>query len=226
MRRHLAIAGVLLVILIAGCGTMVEGLSQGTTEYDFRESRWGDHINKVKFSESGRTIMKQTDRLLVYREKIGDANVKLVYTFDAKQRLRAAGYLTDQPISNARPIMERALALHGEPTGGGAVVGDGMEWRTGRSLIYADMHARVKLMSEFKVGGGPLSYLLSRSKEKTVAYWDGVWGYMDLKFIDELALETYPIYSLTHYEQRLMGVLQARAVSYYKGQAYPEDDRR
>ena len=58
----------------------------------------------------------------------------------------------------------------------------------------------------------------AQAEEAKVLYWDGVWGYMDLAFLNEL----HSVQQLNHYEKLLLGVMRARVTFILKGKQLNE----
>ena len=140
-----------------------------SSEYDFRQSRWGDSREKVMLSERGFTLTDSgMGRTLHYRstlksilmpnepeitpQKFVDAlkyksalesiPVGLVYYFDInKNRLHEATYSIELTADDVKFLTEYALELHGEPTL--LSVSDGsMTWLTNRSWIQLYVYDR------------------------------------------------------------------------------------
>ena len=222
MKQFLNMIGFSIILGMAGC--TLASLSQnnmtgGGHSYDFRKSRWGDRIEKVEFSERGLTVLKRTEHLLVYRERIADVPVHIIYSFNKSKRLRAAGYIVDKPVMNARGIAKLAFKLHGDPTFG---TSSGMEWKTKTSLIYCNIYPSVIQLPKHIFNGGALSFLFNKDPRTNVVSWNGVWGYVDLEFIEELKSKSFPIDHLFSYEKILLGTLRHRILFRFEGKSYPE----
>lgn len=175
----------------------------GNEYYDFRKSRWGDLKEKVMFSERG-LVMQDMGHVLIYKSHLLDIPVKIIYSFDDKKRLRSAGYIVDKPVGGVSHLKDYALKLHGEPTNQSSSQGIG--WVTSDSMIYLQLNERVKVLSPNISAGGPLSHLADQNEGAKTLYWDGVWGYLDLAFLDNL----YSVRQLNYYEKLLLGVMRAR----------------
>ena len=199
-----------LCCLIGCSGVLYETNSK---EYDFRKSNWGDLKAKVKFNEQG-IHPQDLGNVLVYKSSLSNIPVKIVYIFDSKNRLRSAGYISDKPIGGVEYLKDYALEIHGEPTNHSN--SEGMGWATDRSMIYLQMNERVVALTRYLSGDGPLSHLINT--QPTVLYWDGVWGYMDITFLDELNNAS----QLTHYEKLLFGVIRSRKEFIWGNKRIPE----
>ena len=196
---------------LIGCSGILS--EPNTKQYDFRKSNWGDLKAKVKFNEQG-IHPQDLGNVLVYKSTLSSIPVKIVYVFDRKNRLRSAGYISDKPISGVKYLRDYALEIHGEPTNRSSV--EGMGWTTNRSMIYLQLSERVIPLPRFLPGDGPLSHLMD--DKPTVLYWDGVWGYMDITFLDELNNAN----QLTHYEKLLFGVIRSRKEFIWGNKRIPE----
>ena len=202
-------------IMMVGCsiGSVLSQNSDGGGEtYDFRQSRWGDLKEKVMFSERG---IKPQDmgHVLIYKSKLQDVPVKIIYTFDDKKRLRSAGYIVEKPVRLAKPLLEHAIDTLGEDNA--KLSSGGLDWMTYRSLIHMQMNARVILKSPMKAGHGPLRHLIQHT-DTSILYWTGVWGFMDLMFYKELVEKSDAHRSrgdrpLNYYEKLLFSVMRERA---------------
>lgn len=222
MIKHV-IALVLTIAMLAtvGCsvGTVLEQNGDSTeNRYDFRQSRWGDLINQVEWTESGKRVERRTERLLVYQARLWDIPVKIVYCFDDRKRLRAAGYMVDNPVHNVDHVAKYAVELHGMPD----EISNGLLWRTNRSLVYWEsVVAKTVLHSYMKGGGGLASIVGARQSKPVPTQWVGVWGYMDLDYIEKLMGDKFPFDTLSYYEERLFGALTPRANMVYRGETLP-----
>ena len=101
------------VCLSLGCANLVETLS-ASGAYHFRRARWGYTQEMVLASEQGKRLYLKKGNTLVYNHRIGDTPLKIVYTFK-DNRLRAAGYLTDQPVKRGDKII-RSNSRHQQDT--------------------------------------------------------------------------------------------------------------
>ena len=151
---------------------------------------------------------------LVYNHRIGDTPLKIVYTFK-DNRLRAAGYLTDQPVIGADKIIEQSVQELGEPT---KVLNDGMIWLDDETLVYSNAYASrvVDRGSEYTFSGGILSRVLeSRETPGIEKRWDGVCAYIDQDFYREMHEVNVPLDEMSFYEKLLFGVLKRRSIYTY-----------
>ena len=89
-------------------------LSDGNSDYHFRKVRWGFSRERVELVEKGNRVYRRTDNAIVYNIRINDVYCKLVYTFK-NNKLRTAGYVTDEPVQNAENLIREAVKKHGMP---------------------------------------------------------------------------------------------------------------
>lgn len=158
--------------------------------------------------------------MLVYKANIWNIPLKIIYTFDKNKRLRAAGYIVDKPVHNVDHIARYAIKLHNMPK----QLTNGWLWKTNTSLIYWEAIVADYVLREYSKGGGALAPLIGNRKSGPIpTYWVGVWGYMDLNFLEELTSKKYPMDTLTWYEKRLLGALTPRAGVRYKGNTLPSN---
>ena len=204
------------VCLSLGCANLVETLS-ASGAYHFRRARWGYTQEMVLASEQGKRLHLKKGNTLVYNHRIGDTPLKIVYTFK-DNRLRAAGYLTDQPVIGADKIIEQSVQELGEPT---KVLNDGMIWLDDETLVYSNAYvSRVsRRSSEYKFSGGVLEDVLEpRETPGTQKRWDGVWAYIDQDFYREMHEVNVPLDQMSFYEKLLFGVIKRRSIyTYYSG---------
>ena len=206
---------VLLVpmLLSLGCAGLVETLS-ASGSYHFRRARWGYTQEMVLASEQGKRLHLKKGNTLVYNHRISDIPLKIVYTFK-DNRLRAAGYITDQPVKRSDKIIEQSVAELGEPT---QILNDGMVWLDDETLVYSNAYASrvVDRGSEYTFSGGILSRVLEpRETPGIEKRWDGVWAYIDQDFYKEMHEVNVPLDEMSFYEKLLFGVLKRRSIYTY-----------
>ncbi len=205
------------VLLSLGCANLGEVLSSNSGAYHFRKTRWGYTQEMVLASEQGKRLHLRKGNTLIYNHRINDIPLKIVYTFKEK-RLRAAGYITDQPVKNANKIIDQSVRELGEPT---QILNDGMLWLQDATLVYSNAYAsRVNdAGAQYTFSGGILSHVLEpRETPGVVKRWDGVWAYIDQNFYKELHEVNLPLDELSFYEKLLFGVLKRRSIyTYYSG---------
>ena len=204
-------------LLSIGCANLGEVLSSKSGGYHFRETRWGYTQEMVLVSEQGKRLHLRKGNTLIFNHRINDIPLKIVYTFKGK-KLRAAGYITDQPVKNANKIIDQSVKELGEPT---QILNDGMLWLQDATLIYSNAYAsRVTDSSaQYTFSGGILSQVLEpRDTPGVVKRWDGVWAYIDQNFYKEMHEVDLPLDELSFYEKLLFGVLKRRSIyTYYSG---------
>lgn len=201
-------------LLSLGCANLGGVLSSEGRAYHFRNTRWGYTQAMVLAAEQGKRLHMRKGNTLIYNHRINDIPVKIVYTFKEK-RLRAAGYITDQPVKGADKIIERSVTELGEPT---QILNDGMLWLNPETLIYSNAYvSRVSGgSSQYKFSGGILSHVLDpRETPGLVKRWDGVWAYIDQNFYKEMHEVDVPLDELSFYEKLLFGVLKRRSIYTY-----------
>lgn len=157
----------------------------GSSEYDFRQVRWGDSKDEVKSSEYdiptlelgvaliytstlNRILMSsepdiptlELEDALIYASTLESIPVRIVYSFDVdKKRLNSAYYSIDKlPEGVVRDLMKYARKLHGEPNR--LWSSTGMDWVTNRSWISLSLKKVV-------------------TDSQTVPYWDVMWRYTE-----------------------------------------------
>lgn len=202
------------VFLSLGCASLVETLS-ASGAYHFRKARWGYTQEMVLASEQGKRLHLKKGNTLVYNHRISDIPLKIVYTFK-DNRLRAAGYITDQPVTGADKIIEQSVQELGEPT---KVLDDGMLWLDDETLVYSNAYvSRVADRgAEYTFSSGVLD-LERRETPGIQKRWDGVWAYIDQDFYREMHEVAVPLDEMSFYEKLLFGVLKRRSIyTYYSG---------
>ena len=170
------------VFLSLGCANLLETLS-ASGAYHFRRARWGYTQEMVLASEQGKRLYLKKGNTLVYNHRISDIPLKIVYTFK-DNRLRAAGYITDQPVKRGDEIIEQSVAELGEPT---QILNDGMVWLDDETLVYSNAYASrtTDRGAEYTFSGGILSRVLEpRGTPGIEKRWDGVWAYIDQDFTE------------------------------------------
>ena len=208
-------------LLSLGCANLdLSNLGQALSSeqtYNFRKTRWGYTQERVLLAEQGKRLFLRKGNTLLFNHRINDVPVKIIYTFK-ENKLRAAGYVTNQPVQRAHTIVEQSVKEHGEPT---QILNDGMLWLDDETLIYSNAYvSRVRDRgSEYTFSGGILSHLLDpRETPGAVKRWDGVWAYIDQDFYREMHEVPFPMDKLSFYEKLLFGVLKRRSIyTYYSG---------
>ena len=208
------IALLMPVLLSLGCANMGQVLSESNGTYHFRKTRWGYTQERVLLAEPGKRLFLRKGNALVFNHRISHIPVKIVYTFK-ENRLRAAGYITNQPVQGAENIIKRSVEELGEPT---QILNDGMLWLDNETLVYSNAYiSRVNVSnSEYKFSGGILSRVLdARGTPGVINRWDGVWAYVDQNFYKELHEVNLPLDELSFYEKLLFGVLKRNTIYTY-----------
>lgn len=208
------ILSLVLVVLSLGCANLGPMLIESNEAYHFRKTRWGYTPERVLLAESGKRLFLRKGNTLVFNHYISNIPVKIVYTFK-DNRLRAAGYITTQPVQSAENIIERSVEELGEPT---QILNDGMLWLDSETLIYSNAYiSRVNVSSgDYKFSGGILSNILeARGETGVINRWDGVWAYVDQNFYKELHEVRLPLDELSFYEKQLFGVLKRNTIYTY-----------
>ncbi len=201
------------ILLSLGCANLVETLS-ASGSYHFRKTRWGYTREMVLASEQGKRLHLRKGNTLVFNHRISDIPLKIVYTFK-ENRLRAAGYITDQPVKGADKIIAQSVKELGEPS---QILNDGMVWLDHETLVYSNAYASrvADRGSEYEFSGGILSRVLEpRETPGVEKRWDGVWAYIDQNFYKEMHEVDVPLDELSFYEKFLFGVLKRRSIYTY-----------
>ena len=208
------------VFLALGCANVVETLSseQADQGYNFRKTRWGYTQAQVLLAEQGKRLHLRKGNTLIFKHNLKDIPIKIVYAFK-ENRLRAAGYVTDQPVQRAGQIVALSVEELGEPT---QILNDGMIWLDAETLIYANAYVSRTTVtggSRYEFSGGILSHLLDpRETPGIVKRWDGVWAYIDQDFYRALHEVDFPLDEMSFYEKLLFGVLKRQSIyTYYSG---------
>ena len=209
-----AFCSLVLLLLLSGCANLGQMLSETNEDYHFRKTRWGFSRERVELAEAGNTVFQRTENELVYKDKIDGVLCKLVYTFK-DNKLRTAGYVTEEPVQNAENLIREAVNKHGMPTDEAG----NMVWKSFNTVIYANAYTSVNKHSMTKheySSGGLLEDLLKRKLMKqdeagTLVYLDGVFAYVDRAFYDELHEINFPLSELSFYEKQLMGIIKRRS---------------
>ena len=202
----------LLLFFLSGCSTFSNILfDEMQGDYSFRKVRWGQSKEYVETVERGKRVFWRTPDLLIYKSVIGEVPVLLVYTF-RKNKLRAAGYMTQKPVVNAEHFVKKSIDKYGMPK---YDLADGMMWELPKSIVYVDgysSHIRSRNSTYQRSAGVLESILKDEPKDDALIHrWDGVLTYIDRDFYNELAEIENPLLGLSHYEKRLFGIIKRRA---------------
>ena len=211
LKKHLLLIPLFLSL---GCANLGPTLSESNDTYHFRKTRWGYTQERVRLAELDKQLFLRTGNTLVYNHRINDIPVKIVYTFK-ENKLRAAGYITNQPVQGAERIIERSVRELGEPT---QILNDGMLWLGSETLVYSNAYiSRIRVSdSGYNFSGGILSHILdTRGEVGVINRWDGVWAYVDQNFYKELHEVSLPLAELSFYEKLLFGVLKRNTIYTY-----------
>lgn len=207
--------GTLIILMLCiGCSTFYNIVSEDMQgNYDFREVRWGYSQERVKLLERGKAVFTHTPDLLVYRSVIDQVPVYLVYTF-RDNKLRAAGYITQKPTTNAKHLVKKSMEKLGEPS---YELTNGKMWELPKSIVYVDgysTHTRART-STYQRASGVLELILKERPEdaEIAVRWDGVLTYIDRNFYRELSEIEHPLLDLSYYEKRLFGILKRRSTT-------------
>ena len=207
--------GILIILtLFIGCSNFYNIVSEDMQgNYDFREVRWGYSQERVKLLERGKAVFTHTPDLLVYRSVIDQVPVYLVYTF-RDNKLRAAGYITQKPTTNAKKLVQKSIEKLGEPS---YELTNGKMWELPKSIVYVDgysTHTRARA-STYQRASGVLELILKERPEdaEIAVRWDGVLTYIDRNFYRELSEIEHPLLDLSYYEKRLFGILKRRSTT-------------
>ncbi len=204
----------IILMLFMGCSTFYNIVSEDMQgNYDFREVRWGYSQERVKLLERGKAVFTHTPDLLVYRSVIDQVPVYLVYTF-RDNKLRAAGYITQKPTTNAKKLVQKCIDKLGEPS---YELTNGKMWELPKSIVYVDgysTHTRART-STYQRASGVLELILKERPEdaEIAVRWDGVLTYIDRNYYRELSEIEHPLLDLSYYEKRLFGILKRRSTT-------------
>ena len=183
----------------------------GNSNYHFRKVRWGFSRERVEFSEAGNTVFERKDNAVV-NCKVNGVYCKLIYTFK-DNKLRAAGYVTINPIPTAENLIKEAVSTHGVPDIDEQYP-DGLEelvWKTPDTVIFANLSPTITKVTptqyEYSNRGLLKDVLKERSQSGRIVYKDGVYTHVDPAFFNELHEMNFPALELSFYEKQLMGVL-------------------
>ena len=212
------------VLLFLGCANIGEVLRSELSQpsekqYNFRKTRWGYTQERVILAEQGKRLHLRKGNTLIFKHSLNDIPIKIVYAFK-ENRLRAAGYVTDQPVQRADKIVALSVEELGEPT---QILNDGMLWLDAKTLIYSNAYASRTTVrsrgSDYTFSGGILSHILEpRETPGVIKRWDGVWAYIDQDFYKEMHEVNFPLDEMSYYEKILFGVLKRRSIyTYYSG---------
>ena len=184
----------------------------GNSNYHFRKVRWGFSRERVEFSETGNTVIERRGNAIAYNCKVNGVYCKLIYTFK-DNKLRAAGYVTINPIPTADNLTKEAVSTHGMPDIHETYL-DGLEelvWKTPDTVIFANLSPTVTKVTPSKYDYSNRGLLKGVLKEQSqpgrIVYKDGVYTHVDPAFFNELHEMNFPALELSFYEKQLMGVL-------------------
>jgi len=205
--------GGVLIVAVTGCAShsILDGFSEDAN-HSFREVRWGFSQERVELAEVGNRVYERTENALVYSHKINGVDCLLIYTFK-DNKLRTAGYVTQNPVMNAEHIIKEAVDKHGMPT---TVNNTEMVWKNPNTVIFANVYDSVDKATVTKyqhTSGGLLRDVLERNlanrdKVGVIKYFDGVFAYVDREFYDQLYEMEFPLSELSFYEKQLLGVVE------------------
>ena len=207
--------GILIILMLfTGCSTFYNIVSEDMQgKYDFREVRWGYSQERVKLLERGKAVFTHTPDLLVYRSFLDQVPVYLVYTF-RDNKLRAAGYITQKPTTNAQKLVQKSIEKLGKPS---YELTNGKLWELPKSIVYIDgysTHTRARTSTYQRASGALELILKERPEDAEIAVrWDGVLTYIDRNFYRELSEIEHPLLDLSYYEKRLLGILKRRSTT-------------
>lgn len=222
LRRFIYFVGCGVVLLAFGCVNLQEignSLSE-EGDYHFRKTRWGYSQAMVELSEQkqGSRLFFRKENVLIYNERIADIPLKLVYSFE-DDRLRAAGYLTENPIKNTKMIYEYVRETLGDPNDR---ISGGSVWADYETLIYLNGYLGFEIRSD--PGHVKSPGLLERIPQKpregtagTISFRHVVWTYVDQNFFRQLHEVEDPLAELSYYDKRLLDVLRKPAMTKYLG---------
>ena len=200
-------------------------LDENNVNYHFRETRWGFSRERVELSEAGHRPFQRTENELVYRYRINGIYCKVVYTFK-NNKLRTAGYLTEQPVQNADILLEEAVKRHGMPIGDVPEEREeGLVWVNPDTVVYANVYTTIRKrnLAQYEYSKGGLledilaNQLADQSEAGEVVYLDGVFAYVDRAFYEQLHEIKFPLAELSIYEKQLMGVIKRQQRRIYPG---------
>lgn len=187
-------------------------LSDDSSDYHFRKVRWGFSRERVEFSETGNTVFERRGNAVVYKCKVNGVDCKLIYTFK-DNKLRAAGYVTINPIPTAENLIKAAVSTYGVPDIDEQYP-DGLEelvWKTPDTVIFANLSPTLTKVTptqhEYSNRGLLKDVLKERSQPGKIVYKDGVYTHVDPAFFNELHEINFPALELSFYEKQLMGVI-------------------
>ena len=222
-----------LLPLLSACVNVVKILDENNANYHFRETRWGFSLERVELSEAGHRPFQKTKNELVYRYRINGIYCKVVYTFK-NNKLRTAGYLTDQPVQNADILLAEAVKRHGMPIGDVPEKREeGLVWVNPDTVVYANVYTTItkKNLAQYEYSKGGLledllaNQLADQSEAGEVVYLDGVFAYVDRAFYEQLHEIKFPLTELSIYEKQLMGVIKRQQRKIYPGfGTFPDTD--
>ncbi len=186
------------------------------SDFHFRKVRWGYSQAMVQISEQklGTRLVLRKENTLIYKERIADVPVDLVYSFE-KNRLRAAGYLTQsRPISmkNAKQMLAHITQTLGQPNDS---ISGGMVWADYETLIYCNDYTSLlkHFDSEYAFSPGLLPHQKPRDASAGVKIkMELVWTWIDQNFFRQLHETEDPMSELSFYEKRLADVLRKKAL--------------
>ena len=187
-------------------------LSDENSNYHFRKVKWGFSRERVELSEAGNTVIERRGNAIAYNCKVNGVYCKLIYTFK-DNKLRAAGYVTINPIPTADNLTKEAVSTHGMPDIHETYL-DGLEelvWKTPDTVIFANLSPTVTKVTPSKYDYSNRGLLKGVLKEQSqpgrIVYKDGVYTHVDPAFFNELHEMNFPALELSFYEKQLMGVL-------------------
>ena len=216
MRKEKAIKIAIIFILCGSISSCIPTIENSlTASPHFRQVWWGNTKASVLTKENRLRIKSNTGGSLVYKTRYGSVPISLVYCFGSHNgiyRLRAAGYLTEQPVPISDPdsvFRQNMIETLGEPT---EILADGgIFWKTEESVIYTNSYTATDTNRGFIARSAPES-ILSRPQRQRTPHYHLIAGYIDRKFYDELEENDtgLPIHAqLSYYEEIFFGMFRS-----------------
>ena len=210
----------LLTLFVNGCANLQTALLTPQT-YHFRKVRWGSTKASVVLAERGKQVHFERGNTLVFKHRHNDVPVLLIYCFHENHRLRAAGYLTENPVTlkdSDQLFRGELLETLGEPTE--TFKDGGMVWQSDETVTYTNTYlAGTSDITSFR---NVFSH--GNTTANRIKTWRGVCAYIDMNFYRELKAEGPSLSTLgelSYYEETMFGLFRETRNQFIKERSIP-----
>jgi hypothetical protein len=210
----------LLTLFVNGCASLQTALLAPQT-YHFRKVRWGSTKESVLLAEREKRVHFHQGNTVVFKHRHNDVPVLLIYCFHDNHRLRAAGYLTEDPVTLNDPdqlFREELLETLGEPTE--TFKDGGMVWQSDETVTYTNTY----LTGTSDITSFRNVFSRGNTTGNRLKTWRGVCAYIDTNFYRKLKAEGPSLATLgelSYYEESMFGLFRETRSQFIKEQRMP-----